>query len=56
MSKTHVYELAKKMGIENKELLTRLKSLGIEVKNHLSVLEEDEILKVTAPPAAPPQM
>ncbi|BEH10430.1 MULTISPECIES: translation initiation factor IF-2 [Geobacter] len=55
MSKTHVYELAKKMGIENKELLTRLKSLGIEVKNHLSVLEEDEILKVTAPPAAPPK-
>ncbi|ANA40417.1 MULTISPECIES: translation initiation factor IF-2 [Geobacter] len=55
MSKTHVYELAKKMGIENKELLARLKSLGIEVKNHLSVLEEEDVRKVTAPPAAPPK-
>lgn len=26
MSKTHVYELAKKMGVENKELMARLKS------------------------------
>ncbi|RNC70420.1 MAG: translation initiation factor IF-2 [Desulfuromonadales bacterium] len=53
MSKTHVYELAKKMGIDNKELVARLKSVGIEVKNHLSVLEEDEVMKVMAPPAPP---
>jgi len=53
MSKTHVYELAKKMGIENKELIARLKSLGIEVKSHLSVLEEEDVRKVTAPPAPP---
>ncbi len=54
MSKTHVYELAKKLGIENKELLARLKSLGIEVKSHLSVLEEEDVQRVTAP-AAPPK-
>lgn len=53
MSKTHVYELAKKLGIENKELLARLKSLGIEVKSHLSVLEEEDVQRVTAPPAPP---
>lgn len=53
MSKTHVYELAKKMGIENKELIARLKSLGIEVKSHLSVLEEEDVRRVTAPPAPP---
>lgn len=53
MSKTHVYELAKKMGVENKELMARLKSLGIEVKSHLSVLEDEDVQKVTAPPTPP---
>ncbi|BDV43173.1 translation initiation factor IF-2 [Geotalea uraniireducens] len=56
MSKTHVYELAKKMGIDNKELISRLKSLGIEVKSHMSVLEEEEVNKVTAPPAPPKEV
>ncbi|AJE04858.1 translation initiation factor IF-2 [Geobacter pickeringii] len=54
MSKIHVYELAKQLGIENKELIARLKSHGIEVKSHMSALEEDEVKKVTAP-AAPPK-
>ncbi|MRR07567.1 MAG: translation initiation factor IF-2, partial [Deltaproteobacteria bacterium] len=53
MSKTHVYELAKKMGIENKELIARLKSLGIEVKSHLSVLEDEDVQKLASPPAPP---
>lgn len=53
MSKTHVYELAKKMGIENKELIARLKSVGIEVKSHLSVLEEEDVQKVSAPSEPP---
>ncbi|WP_298269633.1 translation initiation factor IF-2 [Geobacter sp.] len=53
MSKIHVYELAKQLGIENKELIARLKSHGIEVKSHMSVLEDDDVRKVTAP--APPK-
>ncbi|WP_298435313.1 translation initiation factor IF-2 [Geobacter sp.] len=53
MSKIHVYELAKQLGIENKELIARLKSHGIEVKSHMSVLEDDDVKKVTAP--APPK-
>lgn len=52
MSKIHVYELAKQMGIENKELITRLKGVGVEVKSHLSILEEEDVMKLT-PPAAP---
>lgn len=51
MSKTRVYELAQQMGIENKELMVRLKNLGIEVKNHMAVLEDDDVKKVMAPPA-----
>lgn len=56
MSKTHVYELAKMMGIENKELMSRLKTLGIEVKSHMSALEEEDVNRVMAPPAPPKEV
>ena len=42
MSKMKVYELAKEMGMESKDLLTVLKNKGIEVKSHMSVLEDGE--------------
>ncbi len=41
-----VYELAKKMGITNGELIEKLKSIGVEVKSHLSVIEEDIVEKL----------
>ncbi|APG26913.1 translation initiation factor IF-2 [Syntrophotalea acetylenivorans] len=37
--KMRVYELAQKLGLDNKVLLERLKTAGIEAKNHLSVLD-----------------
>ncbi len=46
MSKRRVYEIAKELGVENKELLQRIRSLGIQVNNHMSGLDEDQVEKV----------
>lgn len=39
MSKVRVYELAKEVGLDNKELISKLQSLGVEVRNHMSSVE-----------------
>ncbi len=49
MNKTRVYELAQKLGIDNKEIISRLKSIGIEVKNHMAVLDDDIVKKLLKP-------
>jgi translation initiation factor IF-2 len=41
-----VYELAKEFGIENKEFIAKLKTLGIAVKSHSSTLEDSEVERV----------
>jgi len=41
-----VYELAKKLGMENKALLPELKKLGIAVSSHSSALDDDAVQKV----------
>lgn len=46
MSKTRVYELAKELGIENRELITRLEKIGIAVKSHSSTLEDADVERV----------
>jgi translation initiation factor IF-2 len=43
MSKKRVYELAKELGIENKELIARLEKLGVTVKSHSSSLEDSDV-------------
>ncbi len=48
MAKIRVYELAKELGLESKQLISFLSRLGVEVKNHMSTLEDDEISKVKA--------
>ncbi len=45
MGKTRVYELAQKMSLDNKVLLAELQKAGIEVKSHMSVLEEEDLRK-----------
>ncbi|MBW2519860.1 MAG: translation initiation factor IF-2 [Deltaproteobacteria bacterium] len=45
MGKTRVYDLAKQLGLENKELLEKLKAAGLEVKSHSSVLDDEDIKK-----------
>ena len=41
-----VYELAKELGKENKELLEKLGELGYEVKSHSSSIDEEQIEKL----------
>ncbi|MGZ9189737.1 MAG: translation initiation factor IF-2 N-terminal domain-containing protein [Nitrospira sp.] len=38
-----VYELAKQLGMENRELIPELKRLGIPVASHSSALDEDSV-------------
>src|ERR1043165_2465848 len=38
-----VYELAKELGIDSISLLDKLKSLNINVKNHMSELRDEEV-------------
>ncbi|MBN2495647.1 MAG: translation initiation factor IF-2 [Deltaproteobacteria bacterium] len=42
MAKVRVYEIAKEVGLESKEVVIRLQALGFEVKSHASALEEFE--------------
>ncbi len=46
MAKIRVYQLAKELSVENAELIDKLKSLGFEVKNHMSTLSEGEVDRV----------
>jgi translation initiation factor IF-2 len=41
-----VYELAKKLGIENRDLLPELKKMGVTVASHSSALDESVVQKV----------
>jgi translation initiation factor IF-2 len=47
MSKVRVYELAKKLNKQSKEILDVLAKLGIEGKTHTSSIEEDIAKKIT---------
>ena len=55
MSKIRVYELAQKMGIENKELMTKLQAVGVDVKSHTASVDEADVKKlaISEPPAKP---
>ena len=46
MGKIKVHELAKKMGISSKEALEKAKELGIDVKSHLSIIEDEDAKKI----------
>ena len=46
MSKMKVHEIAKKLGLNSKEVLEKAKELGIDAKSHLSTLEEDDVKKI----------
>ncbi|MGI9642239.1 MAG: translation initiation factor IF-2 [Acidimicrobiia bacterium] len=47
MAKTRVYELARDLGLESKDVLERAQELGIEVKTASSGLDEDGVALVT---------
>jgi translation initiation factor IF-2 len=46
MSKVRVYEVARELSLENNELMKRLATLGIQVRNHMSALDVAEIDRV----------
>jgi translation initiation factor IF-2 len=46
MSKVRVYEVARELGMNNRELLNRIQSLGIQVRNHMSALDPAEVDRV----------
>ncbi|MCX5837084.1 MAG: translation initiation factor IF-2 [Deltaproteobacteria bacterium] len=48
MSKKRVYELAKELGLENRELISRLEKIGIAVKSHSSTLEDGDLERIQA--------
>jgi translation initiation factor IF-2 len=48
MAKKRVHELAKELGLENKDLIAHLERLGITVKSHASTLEDHEIERIKA--------
>ena len=46
MGKLKVHELAKELNLSNAEMLEKIKSLGGEVKSHLSVVEDEIVEKI----------
>src|SRR5215813_14433129 len=46
VQKVRVYEMAKDVGLSNKDLVDKIRGLGIEVKNHMSALEPDDVARV----------
>ncbi len=53
MAKIKVYELAQEIGVKSAELLALLKNKGIEVKSHMSVLEDGQVEDVRKTLKAP---
>jgi len=45
-AKMRVYEIAREVGLPNKELIAKIRALGLEVNNHMSALDLDEVARV----------
>lgn len=46
MGKMKIHEIAKKLGLNSKEVLEKAKEMGLDVKSHLSILEEADAKKL----------
>jgi peptide/nickel transport system permease protein len=44
MSKKRIYEYAKELNLKSKEIIDEIKSMNVEVSNHMKALEEDFII------------
>ena len=47
LAKKRVYEVAKQLNISNKDLIDKLKGIGVEVSNHMASIDDAAIEKVT---------
>jgi translation initiation factor IF-2 len=45
MAKVRVYELAKELNMDSKELVEKLKAGGVNIKNYMSTLDEQAVLR-----------
>ncbi|MGE0868291.1 MAG: translation initiation factor IF-2 [Kofleriaceae bacterium] len=41
-----MYEIAKEVGIPNKDLIAKIRALGLEVNNHMSSLDADDVARI----------
>ncbi|MEW6326544.1 MAG: translation initiation factor IF-2 [Thermodesulfobacteriota bacterium] len=46
MSKIRIYELAKELQMDNKQLLAQVKEMGYDVTSHMSALEEGDVQRI----------
>ncbi|KAB2954352.1 translation initiation factor IF-2 [Heliorestis acidaminivorans] len=46
MVKKRVFELAREWGVESKTLISTFNNMGVEVKNHMCTIEDEDIKKV----------
>src|SRR5215470_13401937 len=44
--KMRVYEIAKEVGIPNKDLIAKIRALGLEVNNRMSSLDADDVARI----------
>ncbi|MBP1762023.1 MAG: Translation initiation factor 2, partial [Firmicutes bacterium] len=54
MAKIRVHELAKELNIPSKEMVVTLQNLGLDVKNHMSTMEDSQAGWVRKKLASPP--
>ncbi|MEY8751212.1 translation initiation factor IF-2 [Alkalicoccobacillus gibsonii] len=47
MKKMRIYEYAKEHNLQSKQLIDQLKGMGVEVSNHMSVVDEDTLKKAS---------
>ena len=45
-AKMRVYEIAREVGLPNKELIAKIRALGLEVNNHMSALDGDDVARL----------
>ncbi len=48
MGKVKLHEIAKKIGVNSKEVVEKAMELGLDVKSHMSAVEEEEAKKIEA--------
>ncbi|MDN4073398.1 MULTISPECIES: translation initiation factor IF-2 [Fictibacillus] len=46
MSKMRVYEYAKKQNVQSKDIIDKLKTMNVDVSNHMSMIDEDAIRRL----------
>ena len=53
MAKKRVYQIAKELKLTNKEVLERLSALGVKLKSHSSMVDEEEAKRLLSSPPSP---